>query len=116
MSSVIHRTTLDYLTSVNTPEYPETDWIINPDVSAVTDVPRKYWKLDGDRVIEMTQSEKDAVDAQELQNRIDAVKELGDAGLKDVMTALIKIINLRLSSGQKITKDEFIQAIKDEIK
>lgn len=63
MSSVINRTTLAYKTSVNTPDYSETEWIINPDLSGVSEVPQKYWKIVGDDVVEMDQAEKDAVDA-----------------------------------------------------
>lgn len=115
MSNVINKTTLQYLESVNTPDYPETDWIINPDMSDVDGVPRKYWKLVNNVPTEMTQAEKDAVGAQELQDKKDSIQELGDAGLKEVMTALIKVINIRLPSKQKITKKEFINAIKEEI-
>lgn len=65
MSNVLNRTTLQYLQSVNTPDYPIGDWVINPDLSGVVGVPQKYWKLTGDVVSEMTQPEKDAVDAAE---------------------------------------------------
>ncbi|MBT8428494.1 MAG: hypothetical protein KJN79_01140 [Gammaproteobacteria bacterium] len=54
---------MQYLQSVNTPDYPVLDWIINPDLSALTGVPQKYWKVVGDTVVEMTQGEKDAADA-----------------------------------------------------
>jgi len=63
MSTVINRTTLVIIDSVNTPDYPVEYWIINPDLSALTGVPKKYWKVVGDTVIEMDQSEKDDVDA-----------------------------------------------------
>lgn len=62
MANVINRTTLEYLVSVNTPDYPEEEWIINPDLSMVQGVPRKYWKLDVDSVVPMSQEEKDAYD------------------------------------------------------
>ena len=65
MADVLNRTTLQYLQSVNTPDYPVGDWVISPDLSAVAGVPQKYWKLTGDIVSEMTQPEKDAVDAAE---------------------------------------------------
>ena len=65
MASVIHRTTLEYRTSVNTPDFPTNTWIINPDLSAVQNVPIKYWKCVGDAILEMSQSEKDEVDAEE---------------------------------------------------
>jgi hypothetical protein len=63
MANALNRTTKQYLTSVNTPSYSETDWVINPDLSSVQGVPTKYWKIVGDTVSEMNQSEKDAVDA-----------------------------------------------------
>lgn len=63
MSDVVNRTTGQYLKSVNTPDYPEADWIINPDLSALGRVPQIYWKVSGDSVIEMTQAEKDTVDS-----------------------------------------------------
>lgn len=63
MSDVVNRTTGQYLKSVNTPDYPEADWIINPDLSALAGVPGRYWKISGDRVLEMTRAERDAVDS-----------------------------------------------------
>jgi hypothetical protein len=60
MANVIHRTTGEYRLSVNTPEYDPAVWLINPQLPA--GVPQKYWKVDGDRVVEMSDSEKDAVD------------------------------------------------------
>lgn len=65
MSDVLNRTTKQYLSSVNTPDYLEIDWIINPDLSAVVGVPQKYWKISGDSVLEMNAEEKIAVDLAE---------------------------------------------------
>jgi hypothetical protein len=90
MANVIHRTQRDaagcliYRTSVNTPDYSTDDWVINPDLSGVEGVDCKYWKVTGsppDGVVEeMTQGEKDAVDAAELaaaktQRKIDLRQE-----------------------------------------
>jgi hypothetical protein len=73
MANVLHKQTMEYLVSVNTPDYDDRYWIINPDLSNVEGVPRKYWKLeypsggtDGTAgifqpdpvVVEMDQSEK----------------------------------------------------------
>lgn len=69
MANVLNRTTKEYLRSVNTPEYDVADWIINPDVSALAGVPTKYWVITGDTVAEMSQAEKDAVDAAELADK-----------------------------------------------
>ena len=53
-----------YLTSVNEPPYVgDPDVLIDPDVSEVISVPLRYWKRVGDTIVEMTQGEKDAVDA-----------------------------------------------------
>lgn len=115
MANVIHRTTLQYLKSVNTPDYPESDWIRNPDMSLVAQVPQKYWKIDGEQVKPMTQVERDVVDGNELLERKSRADNF-QVGLLELVTALIKVINVRLPSGQKITKQEMIDAVKEEIK
>lgn len=61
MANVIHRSTFQYLVSVNTPDYSESEWIINPDLSGVAGVPEIFWKVVGDSVVEMTQEEKNIV-------------------------------------------------------
>ena len=62
MADVVNRNSREYLRSVNTPDYPESIWIINPDLSAVAQVPQKYWKIVGDLVVEMTPEEKEIAD------------------------------------------------------
>lgn len=57
---------LRYLRSVNTPDYSErNDVVINPDLSAVIGIALKYWKHDNGSIVEMSQAEKDALDAAE---------------------------------------------------
>ena len=85
MSNVINRVSKNVIYSVNTPDYPEVDWIIDPDLSAVQSVPKKYWKIAGDLVLEMDQSEKDAVDAALLP----AAKEERKAYLSKVVEDLL---------------------------
>ena len=68
MSVVINRTNKQILYSANTPDYSETDWIINPDLSLLSSVPQKYWKISGDSVLEMTTQEKSNVDAATAAN------------------------------------------------
>ena len=65
MASVVHRTTKEYRRSADTGKFPVEDWIINPDMAAVEDVPSKYWVISGDIVSEMTQAAKDSADAAE---------------------------------------------------
>ena len=45
MASVLNKQTKAYLVSVNTPDYPESEWIINPDMSEVVGLAPKYWKI-----------------------------------------------------------------------
>lgn len=54
---------LEYIKSTNTPDYPTA--IVNPDLTALQGVPIKYWKILNGQVVEMTQSEKNAVDTAE---------------------------------------------------
>lgn len=62
MADVLNRLTKQFLRSVNTPDYPESDWLINPDLSRVAGIPWRYWKIVGDSVVEMTAEEKEIVD------------------------------------------------------
>lgn len=62
MAIVLNRATFQFKQSVNTPDYPIEDWVINPDLSGVIGILNQYWKLSGDIVSEMSQAEKDAVD------------------------------------------------------
>lgn len=70
MSDVIHKTTLVYLQSVNTPDYPQSEWIRNPDLSLVKNVPKKYWKMEENNIVEMTQEEKNLVDQSLLSETV----------------------------------------------
>ena len=101
--------TPQYLTSVNTPEYcdiPEdkkvynkdrTIWgttltkselpqyakpgvIINPDISAVKDIDKKFWKRSGNNIVEMSLTEKAQVDVAEKQVQIDRINNYEFAG------------------------------------
>ncbi len=104
-----------YLKSVNTSEYVEdSDVLINPDISQVESVPLKYWKREGDLIAEMTIVQKQVIDDLELQDRKSSADTYA-VGMKEALTALIKVINLRLNGGQKITKQEMIDALKGEI-
>jgi len=66
MADVLNRTTKQLLRSVNTSDYPETEWIVNPDLSAVANVPVKYWIIEGDSVREANATEKSQIDEDEL--------------------------------------------------
>lgn len=120
--------TPEYLTSVNGAEYMadptalegnvvsnNPNIIINPDISVVKDIPIKYWKRNGNQIIEMTTAEKQVVDTNELLARKNRADDFGLSDMKVILTALIKVINLRLPAGQRITKQEMIDALKAEI-
>lgn len=66
MADVVNKATLEYRTSVNTPDYSTDDWLINPDLSAVRDVEQRYWKLNKGAVVAMTEAERAAVDAAQV--------------------------------------------------
>ena len=55
MANVINRITKQYLKSVNTPDYPVKDWIINP---ILPECDSKHYVVEGDIIREMTQVEK----------------------------------------------------------
>ena len=68
MADVIKRTAnadgvYEYKKSVNTPDFPAATWLINPDVSALSAVPQRHWKVVGETVVEMSTAEKTIVDA-----------------------------------------------------
>lgn len=85
MANVLHRTTLRYLTSVNTPDYPTGTWVINPDMSPVAGVPQKYWKLTGDVLSVMDQAEQNVVNADRLPAYKQTKKDQIDARTKELI-------------------------------
>ena len=117
MANVLHRTTKQYLTSVNTPDFPVLDWILNPDLSAVTGFASKYWSISGDTVTLMGQAERDAVDAAEAAALIAAVRAAAKAGYDAAVSDLTKA----LKAVALVTQDELnlhalkINAILDAI-
>jgi hypothetical protein len=69
MANVLHRQSKLYLESVNTPDYMDGNWVINPDLSAVDGVDSQYWIIDENDVIrEMTQVEKDEAYIEDAKN------------------------------------------------
>lgn len=73
MASVLNRATKEYLASANTPDFPVSDWIINPDLSAVRGFDARYWVISGDAVSLMSPAERDALDAARETSRLDAL-------------------------------------------
>lgn len=58
MSNVLHKITKQYLKSVNTPDYMDGNWLINP---ILPDCEPSEWIIEGNIVRVMTQIEKDAL-------------------------------------------------------
>ena len=91
MASVLNRTTKQYLSSVNTPDYNPAEWIISPDVSAVIGWDTKYWEISGDNVSLADLPTRNAIDAAELTARLDATADSVD-GVGSFERALVKLI------------------------
>ena len=106
MGTAIHRTTLQFRTSVNNPDFPEPTWKWNPDMSQVGGVPivHQKWNAVAERPEPMTQAEMDAVDAaavnaakDEVESQIDGTGYDLDRALSLVM--LDEINALRSNAG-----------------
>lgn len=66
--TVVNRTSVEVLENVKSTDYSSEDWIIDPNLTALASVPHKYWKVSGDTVVEMNQTEKDVVDGVQAEN------------------------------------------------
>lgn len=100
MAHVLNRTTKEYLHTGAPKNFPEVDWIRNPNVSAVQGWPTKYWIITGDVVTLMNQEERDIVDAAEeaallLGTRATAVDAVdNESSIQMVGTSVRAIIEL----------------------
>lgn len=59
--SIVANRVLQYLISVNTPDY-SGNILVNPDISSVSNVSMNYWKINNELIEEMTEEEKSAID------------------------------------------------------
>ena len=82
MANVINKTTMEVLLSVNTPDYPETEWAINTDISLLATVPKDKLKFDAKfNLIFKSPVELALLDAVELtQFKLDQLSIVNDAG------------------------------------
>lgn len=57
--------TYRYIRNVDETVYPTSDWLRNPDVSGLANVPEIYWKVEGspETVVEMSMTEKEGVNS-----------------------------------------------------
>lgn len=91
MGNYVHRTTKQYLQSVspNSLLEPLANYIEEPDLSGVVGVPTIYWNIIGDVITEMSQGEKDAVDAQILSNARDGSIQVEIDNIESVLRQIV---------------------------
>ncbi len=97
MADVFNRTTGQYLKSVNTPDFDVADWIINPDLSAVTGQPVKYWIIDppaSDTIRSATAGEQTTIDQGIADARETAEKDgaKNSVDVERVVRALVDLL------------------------
>jgi len=116
---LVTKRVLEYLKSAHTPDYTgRDDVLINPGLPACE---MKYWKVESNIILEMTQAEKDAVDTEE-QAEQDAIEEARkdidklEKALKVALKLIFKEINkFRVKNGDlPYTWKQFKQAFKNE--
>ena len=110
---------VDYLKSVNTPDYEgRPDVLINPDMNNVTGVEKKYQIVDSGSVREMTQQEKDIVDAEIIPDenaKNEANADNLNVTIKQAFIAWLDVYNSKVPSQYKVTGAELKQQLKDNI-
>lgn len=82
MANVINKTTMEVQLSVNTPDFPETEWAINTDISLLETTPKDRLKFDADfNLVLKSEAELAAIDAAELEQvKLDNLSIVNDAG------------------------------------
>ena len=108
MANVLNRTTKEFRRSVNTPDFPVENWIINPDLSSLIETDSKYWVIEGDTVRDMTDVEKDVVDADEAS----ATEVAAKTAAKAVIDGADPVMNKTLTAIAEVIQDE-LQALKN---
>lgn len=82
MANVINKTTMEVLLSVNTPDYPETEWAINTDISLLSTTPRNRLTFDAEfNLVLKSESELSTLDAEDLERfKLEQLLIVNDAG------------------------------------
>ena len=122
MANVYDKVKKIYGRSVHTPDYMgNPDILINP---AIPDgVPEKYWKVEFDNILEMSQAEKDAVDLELDNARKAAILQYAENefNANPVMLAFGKMLfneinKLRVKNGDPAyTRAQFNTALQTEL-
>ena len=100
MGAYLHRTTKQYFQSTSPASLPEAlvNYIDNPDMSAVEGVSSKYWIVTGDIVTEMSQVEKDTIDAATLTAKreaaVNAMIDNFEGNSRQLVKLMISEINI----------------------
>jgi DNA-directed RNA polymerase alpha subunit len=90
----------EYRLSVNTPDFPIAQWIINSAQAAVLDLAGilpKHWNIAGDVVTEMSPAEKAIVDAAELEASRDATMAAALDDLEEITRAFTQLVRGELN-------------------
>ena len=96
MANVLNRANpLDFRQSVNTPDFPVSEWIINPDLSAVGDLHRAFWKVNGDAVEAMSRGEQNDVISAAKTARTTGLVHEQDTALARVLLAKINALETK---------------------
>ena len=102
MSTVLHRITKQYKTSVNTPDFPVAEWIINPKMPEGWGSETRYLKIVGDVVSLQSRAERDATDDALKTERINeqvAQLDVDDDHAVVIETLVDQINILRANAG-----------------
>ena len=119
MGTFLHRTTKQLF--VSTPpgdlQEPLGNYISAPDLSAVEGVSSRYWTITGDVVSEMGQTEKDAVDATQLETSRDSIVAQLDQ-TEDIMRQVIKLLisELNILRAKHNLSDRTLTQLKTQIR
>jgi len=118
MGDYLHRTTKVYRRSISPNELPEplANYIEDPDLSAVVGVSSMYWIITGDVITEMSQGEKDVVDAALLSAARDAEIQAEIAALESTMRQLVKLIVSELNILRAVCKPPLPDRTFDQVK
>lgn len=117
MANVLNRETRQLILSANTPDYPPSEWIINPELSAVAGWPARYWKIDGNAVTLMTVEERNALDVADLNAARDGAVAALD-GAEDLMRAfaLVMLDEINLLRAQHQLAPRTPQQLKNAVR
>lgn len=75
MADVLHRVTKELRRSVSEPDYPQSEWIWSPDLSAVAGRPSEEWVIEGDGDSAFVRAANDQEMAAIESSRLAAAKE-----------------------------------------